>query len=279
MVEVSNKNLALVSIGIGVMGVLVSIATGGGVFSLIGGALAGLGAIGAAIFLKMGYLVVPMITQKTKTIVVTDTGYEIPPAQDTIVKKAQNGVYYASAFLGMKIYQSALEREEGEMVAYNKQFEMAMTQFKKVVKISYAMHAVDISNDRKKLETQKAEGQLKLQKEREKSEPDVLRINQFERQIAYFEGMINQLSKGLRPMKVVLYAMVTDTGITKDEAIARVKNAADKLGTLLSNSFNCETDLLTGDEMLKAFEWEKFLPTTIEELEDQTESEKAGANV
>ena len=276
MVEVSNKNLALASIGVGVAGLFISIATGGGIYSLIVGALAGLGAIGAAIFVKMGYLVVPMITQRTKTVVLTDTGYEIPPTQDVIIKRAQSGVYYASAFLGMKIYQSALEKEEGEMVAYIKQFEMAMTQFKKVVKISYTMHAVDISNDRKKLETQKAEAQLKLQKEREKSEPDVLRINQFERQIAYFEGMVNQLSKGLRPMKVVLYAMVTDTGITKDEATARVKNAADKLGTLLSNSFNCESDLLAGDEMLKAFEWEKFLPTTIEELEDQTESEKAG---
>ncbi len=276
MVEVSNKNLALASIGVGVAGLFISIATGGGIYSLIGGARAGLGAIGAAIFVKMGYLVVPMITQRTKTVVLTDTGYEIPPTQDVIIKRAQSGVYYASAFLGMKIYQSALEKEEGEMVAYIKQFEMAMTQFKKVVKISYTMHAVDISNDRKKLETQKAEAQLKLQKEREKSEPDVLRINQFERQIAYFEGMVNQLSKGLRPMKVVLYAMVTDTGITKDEATARVKNAADKLGTLLSNSFNCESDLLAGDEMLKAFEWEKFLPTTIEELEDQTESEKAG---
>jgi hypothetical protein len=277
MVEVSNKNLALASIGIGVVGVLASISTGGSMFSLIGGALAGLGAVGAAVFIKMGYLVVPMITQKTKTVVLMDTGYEIPPSQDVILKKAQSGVYYASAFLGMKIYQSALEKEEAEMITYNKQFEMAMTQFKKVVKISYAMHAVDITNDRKKLETQKAEAQLRLQKEREKSEPDVLRINQFERQIAYFEGMINQLGKGLRPMKVVLYAMVTDIGITKDEATAKVKNAADKLGTLLSNSFNCETDLLTGDEMLKAFEWEKFLPTTIEELEDQTESEKTGS--
>jgi hypothetical protein len=181
--------------------------------------------------------------------------------------------------LGLKIYQSALEKEESEMTSYNKQFELAMTQFKKVVKVSYVMHAVDISNDRKKLETQKAEGQLKLQKEREKAEPDVLRLNQFERQIAYFDGMINQLSKGLRPMKVVLYAMVTETGMTKDEAVARVKSAADKLATLLSNSFNCEADTLTGDEMLKAFDWEKFLPTTIEELEDQTETEKTGGNI
>jgi len=275
MVEVSNKNMALICLGIGVVGIVISIASGGGILSLIGTVIVALCTIMAAIFLKAGYLVIPMITQQTKTVVVTDTGYEIPPQQDCIIKKAQNGVFYASSFLTIKIYQSALEKEEGELTAYNKQFELAMTQFKKVVKISYMMHAIDVSDERKKLEAKKAENQLKLQKEREKSEPDLIRLSQYERQITFYDNQVDQLSKGLRPMRVVIYAMVTESGMTKDEAVAKVKSSMDKLSTLLSNSFNCESDILTGEEMLKAFEWEKFMPTTIEELEDQAESESA----
>jgi len=275
MVEVSNKNMALICLGIGVLGIVVSIMNLGAIAGLIGAVMITIGTILAAIFLKAGYLVIPMITQQTKTVVVTDTGYEIPPQQDCIIKKAQNGVYYASAFLTIKIYQSALEKEEGEIAAYNKQFELAMTQFKKVVKISYMMHAIDVSDERKKLEAKKAENQLKLQKEREKSEPDLIRLSQYERQISFYDNQVDQLSKGLRPMRVVLYSMVTETGMTKDEAVAKVKSSIDKLSTLLSNSFNCESDILTGEEMLKAFEWEKFMPTTMEELEDQAESESA----
>ena len=62
MVEVSNKNMALICLGIGVVGIVISIASGGGILSLIGTVIVALCTIMAAIFLKAGYLVIPMIT-------------------------------------------------------------------------------------------------------------------------------------------------------------------------------------------------------------------------
>jgi len=36
----------------------------------------------------------------------------------------------------------------------------------------------------------------------------------------------------------------------------------------LANALNVEVLQLTGDEMLKCFEWERFYPTTVKELEE-----------
>ncbi len=273
MATFSDKQLAYGAIGVGALGVLLSATFGGTLLSLFGSILTFIGVIAAVALLKYGYIIVPALTQMSNVVVMTDTGYEIPPSQDVVVKKVED-LYYASVFLGIKIYESSLEKTNEEVMAYNKFFERAMANFKKVVKICYMMHSVDVTEKRKELEAKKAEAQLRLQKEREKAEPDVLRLERLEREVAYWSSQIDKLTLGMRPMKVVIYAMVTEVGITKEEAIAKAKAKGNELITLLSNSLNAEVDFLTADEMLKVFEWEKFMPTTPEELEAQTEKEK-----
>lgn len=273
MATFSDKQLAYGAIGIGVLGILLSATFGGTLLSLLGSILTFIGVIVTVAILKYGYIIIPMLTQMSNVVIMTDTGYEIPPSEDVIVKKV-NDLYYASVFLGIKIYESSLEKTTEEVMAYNKFFERAMTNFKKVVKICYTMQSVDASEKRKELEAKKAEAQLRLQKEREKAEPDVLRLERLEREVAYWSSQIDKLTLGMRPMRVVIYAMVTEVGITKEEVIAKAKARGNEIITLLSNSLNAEVDFLTADEMLKAFEWEKFLPTTPEELESQTEKEK-----
>jgi hypothetical protein len=95
----------------------------------------------------------------------------------------------------------------------------------------------------------------------------------------YWNAQIDKLTRGLRPMRVLLYAMTTDAGLTRDEAIARVNNNASELRTLLSNSLNCEVVRLTADEMMTAFEWERFLPLTPEDVEARAEMERTGGGV
>ncbi|MEM4295754.1 MAG: hypothetical protein QXS91_03030 [Candidatus Anstonellales archaeon] len=273
---VTQKTAFYASIGLGIFGVFAALAAGGGIITIIGLFFAALGIIGSVAFYKYGYMLVPWLTQQTKTVFITSDGYEIPPSQDVIIKKGENGVYYATAFLGLRLYQSAVEMTEEQLRAYNTLFERAMSGFKKVVKIGYIMHAVDIAEKKRDLESKKAEAQLRLQREREKTEPDPLRIERFEREVSYWSAQIDKLTRGLRPMKVVLYAMTTDAGITRDEAIARVNNNVSELRTLLSNSLNCEVVRLVADEMMTAFEWERFLPLTPEDIEARVELEKSG---
>ncbi|RME78998.1 MAG: hypothetical protein D6769_03525 [Methanobacteriota archaeon] len=276
-----NEKLAFyLSLGIGALGALGALSAGGGLITLFGALFAGIGAALAMAFYKYGYMLVPWLTQRSKTVLITTDGYEIPPTQDVIVKKSGDGKYYASVFLGLRLYQSAVEMSEEQIRSYNKLFERAMASFKKVVKIGYVLHAVDITEKRKELETKKAEAQLRLQREREKTEPDPLRIERFEREVMYWNAQIDKLTRGLRPLRVVLYAMTTDAGLTRDEAIARANNNASELRTLLSNALNTEVVKLTADEMLKVFDWERFMPVSPEDLEERTEREKtAGGGI
>ena len=234
--------------------------------SLVAAVIAFLGSVFAVLFLKYGYIVIPMITQRTKVILMTDTGYEIPPSQDVIVKKVGN-LYYSSAFLGIRIYESATEKTMEQNIAYNEDFERSISNIKYVAKVAYMLYAEDIGEERTKIETKKAEAQLRLSREREKTEPDVLKIDKYEREVSMWDEQLNKLTRGMRPMGVLAYAMTTASGVSKEAAIAAVRSQARELKVTLSNSLNVQVDQLAADQMLKCFEWEKAMPPTPRELE------------
>ena len=64
------------------------------------------------------------------------------------------------------------------------------------------------------------------------------------------------------------YAQTTAVGLSKDAAVAAARIQANELRTLLANALNVEVVQLTGDEMMKCFEWDKFFPVTAQELEE-----------
>ncbi len=235
--------------------------------AMVGGFLCFLGSFGGVLLWKYGYLIIPLITQRTKVVMVTDTGYEIPPEQDAIVKKV-GGVFYASEFLGLKIFESATEKALEENVAYNQYFERAISNLKYVTKIAYMLYVEDVGEKRKMIETKRAEAQLRLSRERDKPDPDVLRMDKYEREVAHWDVQLNKLIRGVKPMGVIAYAMTTATGISKEAALAAVRSQASELRTVLANALNVEVIPLTGDEMIKCFEWETFYPTTPRELEE-----------
>jgi hypothetical protein len=261
------KVLAYVAIAFSVLGAVAAL--GGGPIAMIGGVISGVGALFAVLFLFYGYMVIPMLTQGMKTVLMTDTGYEIPPSQDVIVKTMEGG-FYASAFLGVRIYESASEKTLEENVAYNEYFERAVSNLKYVVKISYMLYVEDITEKRRNIETKRAEAQLRLAREREKTEPDVLKVDRYEKEVSTWDSQLNKLTKGVKPMGVLIYAMTTASGVSKEGAIAGVKSQAKELKTVLSNALNVEVEWLTANQMMKCFEWEKFFPTSPMELEDST---------
>lgn len=254
------------SIGIGLLGAFAAF-VGGSPGAIIGGFLAFVGAVMAALIVRYGYIIIPLITQRTNTVVMMDTGFEIPPGQDTIVKKA-DGTYYASAFLAIRIYESAMEKSGEQNMAYNEYFERAVSNLKYITKISYLLYVEDITQKRKNIETKRAEAQLRLARERDKPDADVLKLDKYEREVAMWDVELTRMIKGVKPMGVIAYAMTTAAGVTKDGAIAAVKAQANELRTVLANALNVEVEWLTADEMLKCFEWEKFFPVTVQELEE-----------
>ncbi|MEW6036586.1 MAG: hypothetical protein AB1529_08300, partial [Candidatus Micrarchaeota archaeon] len=95
-----------------------------------------------------------------------------------------------------------------------------------------------------------------------------LRIDKYEREVAIWDNQLTKLIKGVKPMGVIAYAQTTAVGTSKEAAVASARAQANELRTVLANALNVEVVLLSGDEMLKCFEWEKFFPTTTQELEE-----------
>ncbi|MEW6721961.1 MAG: hypothetical protein AB1324_01730 [Candidatus Micrarchaeota archaeon] len=263
----SQKTYVYASLGIGFVGAIFALIGGGGILSLIGGLFAGAGALTGVLFWKYGYIMIPLITERTKTVMMSDLGYEIPPQQDVIVKSVNN-VYYATAFMGLRIFESATEKSPEENLTYNQFFERAISNIKYVTKVAYMLYVEDVGEKRKMIETKRAESQLRLARERDKPQPDVLKIDKFEREVAKWDNELTRLIKGVKPMGVVAYAQTTAVGLSKDAAMAQVRSQANELKTVLANALNVEVVSLSGDEMLKCFEWEKFFPMSPQELEE-----------
>ena len=266
MLEAHSKNFLYASIGMGILGIILVFLLGS-TGAILGGLFVGIGTLSGVIFWKYGYLVVPLITQRTKIVMMTSEGYEVPASQDVIVKNV-NGVFYASAFLGLKIFESVTERSAEEAVSYSQYFERAISNLKYVTKIAYMLYVEDIRQKRQLIETKRAEAQLRLARERDKPQPDPLKIDRYERELALWDGQLTRLIKGVKPMGITAYAMTTAAGVSKEAAIAKARVQAQELRTLLANALNVEVIPLQGDEMLKCFEWEFFYPTTVQELEE-----------
>ncbi|MFH8120412.1 MAG: hypothetical protein QXS37_06425 [Candidatus Aenigmatarchaeota archaeon] len=215
---------------------------------------------------KYGYLIIPMITKRANVVEVHDAGYEVTPAQDAIVKKVGNQ-YYASVFLHIKMYKSVTERSAEENMVYIDSFERAIAQIKFPVKIGTVLFAREIGKYKEDIETKKYVAQQKLQREREKAEPDPITIDKLEKEIAMYETQLARISSGERPLGLIAYAMTTGVGVTKEAAVAVAKNQAAEIKTLLANALNVEVTYLYGEDMKKCYEMEAMIPPTTKEVE------------
>ncbi len=216
---------------------------------------------------KYGYLLIPLLTRGARIVEVMEGGYEIPPGQQAVLKKVGD-IYYATMFLGVRLFESVTEKGEEERQSYAEFFERAISSVKHVTKFSIMVHVKDTSKYRESLETKRMEAQLRLAREREKPEPDVLKLDRYEREVAMWDGQLAGLVAGKKPMGVLMYAMTTATGVTKDSAIAAARAQANELRATISNALNCEVVLLEGEEMKKCFEWEHFLPPEAKAFEE-----------
>jgi hypothetical protein len=235
MASTGSKTYIYVAIGIGFLGAIFALVGGGSIFSLLGAFICFLGSLGGVLIWKYGYIIIPLITQRTNIIMIDKMGYEVPSGQDVITREA-NGVYYASVFLGLKIFESTTEKSTEETIAYSQFFERAISNIKFVTKIAYMLYVEDIAEKRKTIEAKRAEAQLRLARERDKAQADVLRIDKYEREVAIWDMQLQRLIKGVKPMGVTAYAQTTAVGLSKDAAIASARSQANELRTLLANA-------------------------------------------
>ena len=269
MAVIQTKYIAYASAGLAFLGFLVGlvVASSGSILGVLGSMVAGICALMSIVLLKYGYLIIPLITQRTNVIQITAGGYEVIPSQEAIVRNSNN-MYYATMFLGVRIYESVTDKSLEENVLFMEYFERAISAVKYVIKVCMMVYVKDLGEFRKKIETKRAEAQLRLARERDKTEPDPLKIDRYEKEISMWDGQLSKVSKGVKPMAVISYVMTSATGVSKEAAVAKVKAQAKELATTLSNALNVEVSILTGEDMLRCFDWEYVIPPSPDEMDE-----------
>ncbi len=263
MPEISTKYYAYGTMGLGVFCILLSMNTS---INIVTAPLAAILVFASFVIFKYGYIVIPLVTKGLRIIEIRDS-FEIPPGQEAIVKKI-GGSYYASCYLYVRIYESVTDKTMDENQLYSEYFERAISSVSFVVKFSMMVYVKDLAKHRETIETKRAEAQLRLAREKEKPEPDVLRIDKFEREVSMWDSQLARIASGVKPMGTVCYMMTTAKGVSKEAAIAAALNQANELRATVSNALNTEVNLVSGEEMRKCFEWEYFLPPGQKEMEE-----------
>lgn len=264
--EVNVQYVTYAALGLCLVGALGAFISGGGWLAPVAAFACFVGGLSAVAIFKYGYFIFPFLTRAGNIVQVMEGNYEIPPAQDVILKHV-GGIYYASCFLAVRIYESTTEKSVEETQIFSEYFERAISSVRYPVKFSMMVHVLDLSRHRMKWETRLHEAQLKLAREREKPDPDVLKLDRFEKEVTMCEQQIQRLVSGFKPMGALAYVMTTATGISKEAATAAAKSQANELKATVSNALNVEVSLLQGDEMLRCFDWEHIIPPSPEQME------------
>ncbi|MBN1169511.1 hypothetical protein JXA56_00660 [Candidatus Micrarchaeota archaeon] len=256
---IMNRAVTTVALVGGVLAIILSLLSGNILFPLIASVFFTM----SILLWKYGYIIVPVLTKATNIVEVRG-GYEVPPTRDYIIKKNDSG-YYAAKFLEVRFYESSLEKDNEQKKNMFESFEKAISSLKYIVKVSLMISTLDLSKHIDEIKTKRSTVEAKKAKGAKMAQNETLRMD---RELAYWNRLLDRITQGERPVEVVAFASTTSFGLTRDEALSRVSRQSKELRTILSSSLGCEVRELKDTDMLKCFEWDYFFPITREEIQD-----------
>ncbi len=254
-----NRGMTIASLVGGLVALLLTVATGNAILSPLASFMFAM----SLLIWKYCYLLIPALTKAANIIEVRD-GYEVSPTRDYITRKVGDG-YYASTFLEVRFYESSVEKDEDERHTMFESFEKAIASLKYVVKISLLISTIDLSKHIDDIKTKRGSAEAKKTRMPGNSD-DLIRTD---REIAMWNRLLDRITHGERPVELLAFASTTAFGITKEEAVARVRRQGKEIKTILSSSLGCDVHELVDLDMLRCFEWDKFFPATAEDIKDE----------
>ncbi len=215
--------------------------------------------IAAAVW-RFGFILKPILA-KQANIMEGFGKYEIPPSQDVIVKK-ESDRYYASAYLLVRFTQSSTEKTPEQIALTRQSYERALSSLNYVYKISNMICPVDLSGflDKIKERRSSAESRLSELQSLPPSTNQGADMTRLKREIESYENQLDKILEGERPMRVLNFAMTCATSHSRDDAVAKAKQQAAELKTVIASTLDTEVLHLGGDEMKRCFEWDHMLP-------------------
>ena len=92
-------------------------------------------------------------------------------------------------------------------------------------------------------------------------------MTRLQREIESYNGQLEKVQSGERPVNCVNYVMTTAANPSREDAIAKARVQANEIKALIGSALNVSVIPAVGDDMKKCFEWEYALPEK-KEFED-----------
>ena len=263
MVELTERNMAFIAMGLTAFTVAVLFMTGGAsmggivtTFMMVVGAF---GVLVAYVSWAAGYAIMPMLMRYAGVTENMGNGYRISRSQDVIIREV-GGIYQATMFMSARFYEAATtDTEEATTTAYMELWERALAGVRFPLKFCLLSYIEDIAKYREGIETKRYAATIKLGKEKEKPNPDALVIDKWEREIAQMNAMLSKLTSGEKPMGAVMYLGTMGLGVSEDAAIAAARAYVGEIRSTVANALNVEIKPVKGEDMKRCFRWESLV--------------------
>ena len=264
---ISERNISLGLLSFAGIAILLSYVAGAslGIIATVLLFLALLAAPLSFIIFKYGYWLIPYFTKGQRTITTQEAVVEIPPTDDVVIKK-EAGSFYATVYMGVKIYKTTTSMSDDEKFGFQDLWERAVSGIKSVAKYSVLVYIKDLSKYKESIEARKAKAQMELASEREKPDPNASAIDKIEREISMWDGILSRLELGEKPTAISTFVQITAKGATKDSAIASVRTLANAVRSTMGTALNVEVVPLSGEDMRRCFDWQYAIPPTVKEI-------------
>ncbi len=198
---------------------------------------------------------------------VSEGDWELPPSQDVLMQRISGG-WRSSVVLGVSLRESATLSTSSQQSLMMELFEKAISGLRYPLSLSILVCPLDTGQQIQRLEEKRSLAEHRRSRlSGQKNSDEQAKL---EREIESYTTQIRRLTSGEKPMKVVAWALTTASGLTREEALQRARSQAQEATAVLSGSLSASVVPLKGEELLRAVEWQKFIPIGKEDLDDQT---------
>jgi hypothetical protein len=256
---IENRMMTVMALGGGLASVVLAVVFGNPIFA----AVAALFFLLSLIIWKYGYIQIPYITSAANIVEIRG-GYEIPSTRDCIIKKSGNG-FYATKFLEINYYESTMDKDAQDRTSMLSAFEKALASLKQTVKISLLVSEVDLTKQIDEIKTKRSSAESR----RRKLPPNSEELVRLDREIAMYNRQLERITHGDRPLEITSFVSTTAYGVTREEALSKVRRQSKEVKTIISSTLGSDVSELFDLDMIRCFEWEYFLPPESEQMRDE----------
>lgn len=212
------------------------------------------------------YLFNPMAHMKHMTAVI-DSGdpFYMAPNGNSIIVRGDNEVY-ATSFIKVPIYSSSTEMSDEEKLNFTSLFARIVSISKNPIRLSSQLNSINKDEYMSRITAKLNESEQRYNTlQNDKSTP-AKSLDRVKGEVTMWRNMFDNVSRS-NSQELNLYASITATGNTEDEAINLSSLRAEEVAAGISATLGVTATIATGNDMLVFIEPDYMIPpATITEL-------------